>query len=513
MPKNGSRVLWLVFAPVISILYAVYLATNYIHHDVGWLLFLTGELLDGAKLYVEYLDPSLPFIFYFQAPPVWLASHIGISYIALYQIYVSCLTIVSLWMSWQLIPKILDQHSEFLKTSLILILAFLLTLFALEIHGQREHIMLLLVLPYILTLAARVSEREIAPLFAVAVGIMAGAGMSFKPFFMIIWVFEELFVLFFIRKTRLLRPENVSIFVVSLTYSVFFLFNNSEYLSSLPFLLRIYAPFSLPWRQMLFTYLAFAWLLVVISAILIRSRLGHLKHTLDILCLASTALFVIAFIQRKNWFYHNYPFWVVLFIVASISLLHISTIIKAKPTIIEKAKRIAIIIGALALCVYGIDMISRNYMDPLRRDFRPMIRMINKYASEKPVYLMTSNITQPFPIVNYTEGKWKVRFHCLWPLWTLYKEKEDNNSEIMFHEMDKMNSDERFVVDSVIEDLITNPPALLAVDKGPQPSMGMRSFDFVGYFSQDQRFKRLLGEYIPFGKIGSYEIYLPNRFP
>ena len=63
-------------------------------------------------------------------------------------------------------------------------------------------------------------------------------------------------------------------------------------------------------------------------------------------------------------------------------------------------------------------------------------------------------------------------------------------------------------MDSIIRDLLSQPPQLIAVDRNRQPTLRMQYFDFMGYFSQDRRFSRLMNNYEFIGAVGLYDIYL-----
>ena len=57
--------------------------------------------------------------------------------------------------------------------------------------GEREHLLLLLALPYLLLAAARAVGREIPASHAVAIGLLAAAGLLIKPHFVLLWLAIE----------------------------------------------------------------------------------------------------------------------------------------------------------------------------------------------------------------------------------------------------------------------------------------------------------------------------------
>jgi hypothetical protein len=93
----------------------------------------------------------------------------------------------------------------------------------------------------------------------------------------------------------------------------------------------------------------------------------------------------------------------------------------------------------------------------------------------------------------------------------MYGGQQYPGNNVVYRSLEKMAPNERFVVDSVVKDLLSEPPQLLAVDKARQPTLRMQFFDFIGYFSQDQRFFMLIKNYKYIGGVGHYDIYLKNK--
>jgi hypothetical protein len=53
------------------------IATGYINHDVAWYYYAAGRVLDGARLYVDIVDPNPPLVYYLDVPAVWAARRLG----------------------------------------------------------------------------------------------------------------------------------------------------------------------------------------------------------------------------------------------------------------------------------------------------------------------------------------------------------------------------------------------------------------------------------------------------
>jgi hypothetical protein len=509
---QGHLLLWYLFAPAIILICYVYLSVIRANHDVAWLLYVTGRLLDGAQLYQDYLDPSPPFVFYFQIIPVWLARHFDIYEIGLYNVFVGGLIVLSLGCCRQLMNHIAGPQSPILKYVLLLGLAFLFSVLPLGVFGQREHVMAILTFPYILLLTVRGYGATIRTPFAILIGVMAALGMAFKPFFLLLWGLGEAYLFLLRRKISWRRAENIAICLTTAFCGILFLAVKSSYLKILPFILDVYGPLHLSWGTMLKNMPTCLWLLTLAFVLLLKNLPARTICMLRTLCCASTAFFLITFIQRKNWFYHNYPLWVIACFFGGYLVLHYFSLDGEKNPAKKAAKFILIfIVMAASVWIFGVKKIILDHNYPQVADSDATVALFKKYAEDRPIYIMTSNITLPFPTVNESGGNWRVRFHCLWPFWTMYGGRQYPGNTVAYRTLEKMAPNERFVVNSVVKDLLSEPPQLLAVDKTRQPALRMQFFDFLGYFSQDRRFFMLLKNYQYQGGIGHYDIYLINK--
>lgn len=496
-----------LFLPLIAFITFGYLYLNPVNHDVAWLLFVSGRMTDGARLYKDYIDPTTPFIFYFQIPPAWFAHLAKISQITSLYIYISGFIVSSLLLCRYLINRTLTDLSQCYRDLAVVLLAALFAVLPLGNFGQREHLMLILVFPYILSLAARRSQIRINTAIALIIGILAGFGMSFKPFFLGLWFLTEAYVLLSRPRIGWYRPENLSFIATTAVYWVFFFL--SGYLKIVPFLMDIYGALHISWAAMIESLPTFVWLLTILVYIKFRKLEGKTAETLRILCVASTAFFFQTFIQRKDWFYHNYPLWAATGFIAFLLLVRFLSIRSAvKPYLRTLQRVIPVMLIAIFIGYAGIYKTARDYNDPFLSDLKPTVAVIKTLAEHQPIYIFTTNITLPFPIVNYTKTQWPVRFHCLWPLWSLYGKRWYPGHQIAYRNKSEMGPDERFVFNSVIHDLIATPPKLMAVDTFWQPVFRRQTFNFIGYFSQGRRFRQLFRKYKYICSVGRFNIYL-----
>ena len=58
------------------------------HHDVGWILYTAGEMLDGSELYADILDENPPLVFWLNVPVVGVARGLGLDPLLLFNLAV-----------------------------------------------------------------------------------------------------------------------------------------------------------------------------------------------------------------------------------------------------------------------------------------------------------------------------------------------------------------------------------------------------------------------------------------
>lgn len=170
-----------------------------INHDTAWYLISTRKWLEGATLYVDLYEVNPPLNFYYTVPAVLLADGLGIGDVNAQYLVVAALTFMSLFWSWALVVDGLAlppgrQLPAFLGLSAVL------TLPALSQVAQREHLMMLLALPWFL---GQVRDEASGTSGRVARAASAALGFCLKPYFLAIPICVTLWHMI---RRRSLRP-------------------------------------------------------------------------------------------------------------------------------------------------------------------------------------------------------------------------------------------------------------------------------------------------------------------
>jgi len=235
-------------------------APRRINHDCALYLHQAELLLDGGVPYVDFVDTNPPLIVYLNVPPVLLSRAVGVSAATTFHGLLLLLLIVSTAEIYFLlgggrqitsrftrgtIPFFLRENRDSARASIrpsrrtpagsfrayergVILLVWIAISFLIWRRcelGQREHLFVLLYVPYLFLRIARYQENSAPVWFAVLLGFQAGVGVSIKPHFLILAVLVEIILLASARRRRTLwAPENIAASAVVIAYVGHWLF-------------------------------------------------------------------------------------------------------------------------------------------------------------------------------------------------------------------------------------------------------------------------------------------------
>ena len=301
----------LSFTLILCIYFIAYLIQSQllINWDVSWDILVSKRLLAGGTYTQDFFDLNPPLIFYLLAPAAILSKVTIMSTITALRFYIFFLASVSLACCYFLTRKIFREQDAAIRYAFLVTIAFVFLIPAEFDFGQREHLMLILSLPYLLTIVARLQGNSLHWLFALGVGLCAGLGFAIKPYFLLIPTLVELY---YIVKTKNLfawvRIETITLLLFLISYLVLIFIYYPDYIHfvvplSAPF---YYAGFSQPWSIVIFTAPVLACYLMLVFYLFhyTKNTYSILNHVLLLTCIG----FLISyFFQRTFWNYHILP--------------------------------------------------------------------------------------------------------------------------------------------------------------------------------------------------------------
>jgi len=363
-----------VFPAALAIVLALCLwrltMTDAVTGDVAMYLQCGRLILDGRTIYVDFIDLNPPLVFFVSVLPAALAKFSGLPLLTCGSIACGALSILSLGLT----AFVLKRSSSLFDRPLIG--AFLLAIstiaaFVTYDFGQREHLLVLVWLPYFFLRFARANNNEQAfefpLLMAVALGLLAGLGICFKPYFLLMPLALELSLLAGNRNFKnIIVPEFAGLIAAGVVYALglFLLPEHARnYLFGylMPLLSAGYSAFD---RVDAIVVLSPVWIptlsLVGLSlatficwqALLAMKKIEANK-VLQILSLSIAVQILVGFaliqIQHKGWCYHGIPMMSAALLLLALSLTQLAKI-SALP---QRLQFCAAFITVLAAVVYS----------------------------------------------------------------------------------------------------------------------------------------------------------------
>ncbi|WP_347310155.1 hypothetical protein [Defluviimonas sp. SAOS-178_SWC] len=213
---DGRQISGALLSLLISMALMAVLWDRPINHDTAWYLLATREWLAGERLYIDIYEVNPPLNFYLTIPAILLADLTGMSETNA-QYAVTCfLTGASLlWCTRLLVAR--NDLSSARRTMFVLGLGTAMVLPALGDIAQREHVLVIVAMPWAIGLLPGTISDGWRP--AALRGAVAGLGICLKPFFLLFPIAATLWAM---ARSRSLSPTlsagNIAMFGVGLTY-------------------------------------------------------------------------------------------------------------------------------------------------------------------------------------------------------------------------------------------------------------------------------------------------------
>ncbi len=281
----------------------------FLNWDVAYHLHMARLLLQGGTYSKDFFAPNLPIILYLYLPPLFLQKYAHLSLPLAFRTYIFVWASISLGISASLTALLFKQQDGFKRALFLLSIACSFLLIPLYDFGQRDHLLLLFSLPYLLLVALRLEKHKIAKMFALTIGVLAGFGFAIKPQFLLLPLILEAYFMY--REKNAFawwRAEVAGFLAVIFTHALLvFLFYTDYVVIVAPFLVRNYyhsigtsLPALLGNKLVLFCYSAlfFGGVLQAISSY---------KKLNALLMLGIVAFLLIYILQRTTFYYHLIP--------------------------------------------------------------------------------------------------------------------------------------------------------------------------------------------------------------
>ena len=415
--------------------------------DVSWLITAGEAVLDGKTAYVDFLETNPPAAIFIYVPPILAARLSGTTP----EFMVALFCFLGAGGSLALSALILRRFAPEQNVAAFAGALAVLLLLPAHAFAQREHIAVILGLPFFAVLAARAGGAEVETALRVAAGIGAGIMMSIKPHFALMIAAAAPYFVWRIgwRRASASLEVYVAAAICALHAAAAILFFPAYVERIAPLVVATYLPVRYSWLAMASGAAFAAWL--VSGAYLIAAARERLRNPLIATpALVSCGAMLAYFIQGKGWSYQFYPAIALMALAVTMTIAGENVVRRFAPGAMALAAILAVLaiapgarlglslviapIGVLAIAAQNLRAAGRQKsgsadMATLALGFVAAIVWTWLGEQDRPfsfeakaaalaphpkVVAITRDLNVGFPFVRRIGGVWAQRTNMLW---------------------------------------------------------------------------------------------------
>jgi hypothetical protein len=481
---------------LLSVLAVVLFATlrSPLKDDIAWLLYVARRWMAGRELYVDVVEVNPPLIVWISAVPLEIARWLGVNpqYVAMpgfIAVVLGCA-----WWTASLLRSFGGLFSD--RLPVFAAIGTVLLVVPGSDLGQREHLLVAAVLPYLVLFAGSLNGIRPRTRSAILAGVLAGLGCALKPRYAGVFVVLECVALSY--GLRPWRAKPIAAAVTMTAYAaVVAVFCPAYIRRAVPLALALYGATDVPFLALLrdSSVLMIGELLAILLLWMRRRALDERSLILTLIVFAVTST-AICFVDGKDWFYHRLPATVAT--VLALLCWGVSSFVHRRSAI--GGVRLPIAVAGLAMAIFVVASFQRlesevaQAVQPEDTTVARLEQLIRKEHAR--TYIAFSEwIALGFPVVNNTGVAWASRFDSMWAL----------KGELWRARFDPATSREWPIARWVAHDFITGCPDLAVVDT-------REGVNYIGVLSEsDPAFARAWSRYRQIAAFDGLTIYRRGR--
>lgn len=468
----------LVIAGIVAlfIIQAIIRFRSDIHHDAAWYLYVADGLLHGKHLYTDFLEVNPPLGIWLTVPVVWLSNLTGLSPVTANYGALLVLTAVSLLLVNRYLRLARDVPDTVRAMFCPFIAAAVLFLPALD-FAEREHLMVLLFLPWPFLRLARLRGAEINLLEAVIVGLLAAIAICIKPQSIFAPLGVELVLLLRYRNYRgLFAVETLAAAAFAVLYGIAIPVFEPDFMGTMiGFGVKAYIPFYGFSNAAVWLASARSIALVVLAVFLWRRTEGPLADITALLAAISAGFILSYLVQYKGFSYQILPARV----FASLACMAAVSAIVARLPLAAWPSTTRFLAGS-SLLLAAFDFTYQPQTYPNRgKGFDESIAQYRQDA--RSIFIASTRLSQGFPYILNRGFIWASRLPAQWLapyVAAKWQEGPLPKDDIIAR-----------ALDWTVTDLIAFHPDIVFVEESnEQFYIPGGHFDYLKFWSSDPRF-------------------------
>jgi hypothetical protein len=493
-PKGNSAkaaASWLL--PSLVVIAAIALRVRALENaDVSWLLTLAEKLLDGSRDFIEVNPPGAIFAY---VPAVWLARMVGISPEAASDVLVFLLAAVSLGLASLILGP---RHADLRNTPVVMAgtLAILLVL-PIYTFGEREHLCVLLILPWAAAIVARLEGRVPDKSLLVLAGLACALCVVVKPHFILMIGLLSGALAWRMRSARaVFILENCIAAALLAVYGAILWTEFPEFLSqTVPLVTAVYVPNRLDLPTMLLASVSILWV-CIIAMIAIVGAFRRRDAVAGVLLTMSGVGYLSFLLQGKGWPYQSYP---------AISFAFLALVIqlgREDETVRSSGLATWALNFTFAAGIFCAGLILFNVQYP--RDTRAIVETIETIAARPTIAMIGDDMSVGFPITRLVQGTWAQRAVSRWMAANAYRIRTVlHATPDVAAAMTRYEALDRSMLR---DDFLSKRPDILLVEAKP-----IQPFDWLTWARADPQLAAALDDYELVRQIDDVQIWRRDR--
>jgi len=437
--------------------------------DATWFLMIARQIQAGATVYSnELIEINPPTMIEFARLALAVSEPLGITAVTAWRLLVFTCMLASLGLSLALLRRALEPEDTTLFLPAAVVFAIALGVIPGMSFGQREHIIVLLMTPYVLAAALHADGRRPALVLSLACGVMLGVAMTIKPHYALIVLSVEAVVVLQTRQPRgILRAETLGAAATAVVLAPALLARYPGYLSvAVPYALRYYEDYD----ELVLSLPHGGYVAGGTAAIAAIGWLG-LRPAVPVTLYAAGLGAVVAFLaQRKGWDYHFLPARSFLLLASGLALLRAGRA-AFEPRLAHRSKvpfgrlmsavAVAMMLGVSALMVRRTNNINGGHWAGQFGRLQALFESLRPEARPLSVATFSLELYPALPVTEVMNGEWASRFSCLWMVRAIEARERAGGDDAL-----PQHSGRSDLIAAVAEDLRRRRPTFVLIEEG-----------------------------------------------
>ena len=465
-----------------------------LNHDTVWFIYVAREMLDGSELYRDFVEVNPPLAIWLTMPAMMFSRATGLAPVeTVYGVFFA-LTALSLFLVRRYLAKIRGLPDWAKELTLVLLAAAFLFIPA-SSFGQREHLLVLLFMPWLVLRFARSKGARISAFESVFIGLLASVAICLKPHAVAAPIAVEALLLLRGRNPRLvIAPENLGAVVFAAVYGLAIVIWSPLFINEIVhFGVAAYVPYIGFDAAEILQRSAQTAVVLALVLVLIYMAKGPMRDLAVLAFVASIGFLAAYFLQAKGFYYQIMPAQI---FAAVGGIFALAGILGAWNT--GEARKSPVVPAIVVFAIALLNFSSQTYVSR-GPAFSAAIAQYRPDA--RSVFIASTNVSNGFPLAVRENLVWTSRFPALWLIPYVADRWRDG----------PMPDDPiiAYALEALVTDLQKFHPDVIFINQSStQDYIRGGTFDYLKFMNQDPRFAAIWTTYELRGQAGKFAVYV-----